>query len=58
MRARGIDPDAARDILVEAFLGEVIDEMRSDVARQAFRRVVADWLATRRQAGASDGARS
>ena len=54
LRARGIDPDAARDILVEAFLGEVVDEISSDDARQAFRQIVADWLAARRRARASD----
>ena len=59
LRARGIDAQAARDILVEAFLGEVVDEIRADGARQAFRQVLAGWLAARRQARANgDGARS
>ncbi|MFQ5954144.1 MAG: Fe-S cluster assembly protein SufD [Kiloniellales bacterium] len=49
LRARGIDRDRARDILVEAFVGEVIDEIGSDGGRQAFREVVAGWLAARRQ---------
>ncbi len=50
LRARGIDRDRARDILVEAFLGEVIDEIGSEGARQAFRDAVARWHAGRRLA--------
>ena len=54
--ARGIDRDQARDILVEAFLGEVIDEIGAEGARQAFRDAVGRWHAGRRLArGQSTG---
>ncbi len=56
LQARGIDRDAARDLLVEAFIGEVVDEIRVEGARQAFRDVVAGWLATRRRSRGKNGA--
>ncbi|GIK98380.1 MAG: Fe-S cluster assembly protein SufD [Alphaproteobacteria bacterium] len=44
LRARGIDEDDARSMLVEAFVGEVLDEIASEPVRQAFAGVVRDWL--------------
>jgi Fe-S cluster assembly protein SufD len=53
LRARGIDRMTARAILVEAFLGEVLDEIRLDAAREAYRGLLAGWLAARREAPAT-----
>ena len=44
LRSRGIDAHAARGLLVEAFVGEAIDEIEDDAARAAFRNVVDGWL--------------
>jgi Fe-S cluster assembly protein SufD len=52
LRARGIDPATARDILVEAFLNEVLDEIRFEPARDGFRAILAGWLAGRRETAA------
>lgn len=45
LRARGIDEPTARALLVEAFIGEVIDRISLEPARDLVARLAADWLA-------------
>jgi Fe-S cluster assembly protein SufD len=46
MRARGISDREARKILVEAFVGEIIDTVSIEPIREHLRRKVAQWLAS------------
>lgn len=48
LRARGIDAVSARNLLVEAFLLEALDEIRVETVRDAFAGRVRDWLAAGR----------
>jgi Fe-S cluster assembly protein SufD len=45
LRSRGIDAETARGLLVDAFVGEAIEQIEHEAARTAFRRVVDGWLA-------------
>lgn len=45
MRARGIDDHEARQMLVEAFVGEIIDTVSIEPIRDHLRQTVARWLA-------------
>ncbi len=45
LKARGIPEAVARRMLIEAFLGDVIDTIADTPAREAFARVVSGWLA-------------
>lgn len=45
LKARGIPEAVARRMLVEAFLGDVIDTIADAPVREAFARVVGGWLA-------------
>lgn len=47
LRARGIDPQTARGMLVAAFVGEALDEIQSEAPREAFQAVVNGWLERR-----------
>lgn len=47
LRARGIPADAARRLLISAFLDEVVDEITFTAVRDAFRDRVSGWLAAR-----------
>lgn len=47
LRARGIDPETARGMLVAAFVGEALDEMQAEGPRTAFQSVVDGWLERR-----------
>lgn len=51
--SRGIEPDAARRILVEAFVAEAIDEVEAPLLRDHLKRHLARWLADRTEASAS-----
>ena len=53
LQARGIDPETARGLLVEAFIGETIDEISRPTMRNALRDIVAGWLTEGRHDGAS-----
>jgi len=44
LRSRGIPYGAARRLLVESFLAEVVQEMTNDELREAFMHQVRDWL--------------
>jgi len=44
LRQRGLDEHAARALLIEAFLGEVIDGISDDRIADAFRVKMMDWL--------------
>ena len=50
MRARGIDEAEARDLLVSAFLEDSLDVIDDEDRREAFRSVISNWLAARRNA--------
>jgi len=43
LRARGVPEEAARGMLVEAFIAEALDGVRDDVARAALEVAVAGW---------------
>ena len=43
LRQRGLDEGQARALLVEAFLGEVIDNIEDEAARDIFRARIAKW---------------
>lgn len=45
MRARGIGDDEARRLLVEAFVGEIVDRVSNEPIRAHLRQTVAQWLA-------------
>ena len=47
LRARGIDPQTARGMLVAAYVGEALDEIQAEAPRAAFQAVVDDWLESR-----------
>lgn len=40
MRSRGIDADAARNLLIHAFAGEIVDRIRIDSVREQIRRAL------------------
>jgi Fe-S cluster assembly protein SufD len=44
LASRGLDPDTARSLLVEGFLGEALAEIRIEALREAFASQVAAWL--------------
>jgi len=52
LRARGIDRESARNLLIAAFLADAIQEVRIDTVRDAFQAMVTGWLRSR---GASAG---
>jgi Fe-S cluster assembly protein SufD len=52
LRARGIGIEEARNLLIEAFLLEAVDEIRDETVRRAFGARVRDWLEARRPAAA------
>jgi len=52
MRARGIDVESARGLLIEGFMAEIFDTIADTTLREAFQRCVADWLGAREGAGA------
>ena len=54
LRARGIDPETARGMLVAAFIGEAMEEMQAEAPRAAFQAVVDSWL-ERRSEGQGTG---
>jgi len=44
LRQRGLDENQARALLIEAFLGEVIDGIGDDGVRNIFRARMQNWL--------------
>jgi Fe-S cluster assembly protein SufD len=52
LRARGVDEAEARRMLIEAFLGDVLDDIADESVRSGFAGAVASWLA-----GVTEGAR-
>ncbi|MFQ5971705.1 MAG: Fe-S cluster assembly protein SufD, partial [Alphaproteobacteria bacterium] len=51
LRSRGIEPDEARRMLIEAFVGEVVDGIPSTAIREAFGTVVGELLDRAGEAG-------
>jgi len=45
LRQRGLDEHAARALLIEAFVGEVIESIADEGVRNVFRSKMSDWLA-------------
>jgi Fe-S cluster assembly protein SufD len=45
LRARGIPLNAARALLIQGFIGGVLDEITHPAVRDAFRALAANWLA-------------
>ena len=45
LRARGLDETAARRMLIEAFLGDLGEDLANATAKAALQRRVSDWLA-------------
>ena len=52
LRARGIDEVEARRMLIEAFLGDVLEDIADESVRSGFAQAVGSWLA-----GVTEGAR-
>ncbi len=48
LRARGIDKETARGLLIGAFLAEAMEEIAEDTIREAFQALVAGWLEEQR----------
>jgi Fe-S cluster assembly protein SufD len=46
LRSRGLDEARARQLLIEAFVGELIDEIGAKAVRSHFEDVVSSWLAS------------
>lgn len=46
--SRGIPLDKARQMLIEAFLGEVLDDLESETVREMLAPVLSNWLAANR----------
>jgi Fe-S cluster assembly protein SufD len=44
LRSRGLDETAARRLLIEAFVGEVLDEIEVEAVREHLRRIAVAWL--------------
>lgn len=44
LASRGVDPDAARAILVQAFVADVIEEIAVDEVRETYLAATQDWL--------------
>jgi Fe-S cluster assembly protein SufD len=44
LRTRGIDADRARDLLIEAFIGDLIDHIGYGTAQDYFRAAATGWL--------------
>ena len=44
LRQRGLDEHGARALLIEAFVGEVIDDIADEAVRSVFRARVNEWL--------------
>ena len=50
LRTRGIDPVDARDMLIEAFIADVTDEIGHQAIREEFESVVHQWLSDGQEA--------
>ncbi|WP_169569018.1 Fe-S cluster assembly protein SufD [Sneathiella limimaris] len=48
LMARGIDPDTARQMLIEAFLGDVLEEIQHPEIKTYFTQLAANWLSGNR----------
>ncbi|SMH43859.1 Fe-S cluster assembly protein SufD [Azospirillum agricola] len=48
LRARGIDQETARGLLIGAFLAEAMEEIAEEPIREAFQTLVAGWLEEKR----------
>ena len=46
LRARGIPEDTARQLLVRAFIGEIVDEIETPGTRNYLEKLVENWLST------------
>ncbi|MEO1398337.1 MAG: SufD family Fe-S cluster assembly protein, partial [Pseudomonadota bacterium] len=44
LRARGIQEDAARRMLVKAFVNEVVEELENETLVEALEGVIDDWM--------------
>ncbi len=49
LRARGLDDAQARALLIQGFVGELIDGMEGEAAQMYFRRAFAAWLGKEKQ---------
>lgn len=54
LQSRGIDEDTARGLLVDAFVGETIEQIAHEASHAAFRQVVEGWLAEGRSKNQRD----
>lgn len=55
LQSRGIPEDEARDLLIEAFLADVIEEIPHQQVRDQFLAIVRDWLNSRNASEGSEG---
>jgi len=54
LQSRGIDAETARGLLVDAFVGEAIEQIGHEASQAAFRQMVDGWLAEGRSKNADD----
>jgi Fe-S cluster assembly protein SufD len=54
LQSRGIDAETARGLLVDAFVGEAIEQIGHEASRAAFRQMVDGWLTEGRSKNARD----
>ena len=55
LRSRGIDEATARGLLIEAFVGEAVEQIDHAASQEAFQKVVDGWLHDGAQTRANDG---
>lgn len=55
LRSRGIDEATARGLLIEAFVGEAVEQIDHAAAQEAFQKVVDGWLHEGALTRANDG---
>jgi Fe-S cluster assembly protein SufD len=55
LRSRGIDEATARGLLIEAFVGEAVQQIDHAASQEAFQKVVDGWLHDGAQTRANDG---
>ena len=44
LESRGIPPKQAKGLLIEAFIGEVLDGVAEGVVREHIENAIADWM--------------
>jgi len=48
LRSRGIEPEAARRMLIEAFVVDAVDLVEDEIVRAALKHAISQWLQARK----------